>query len=709
MVLDGQQRLQSLLLATQGEDSGFRLTDFEWLEDAGERPRSNTRKYWSWGQLCLDADTFLDELAKSPHSVMQVDYRQILTWVVYSTDQGVSPDRPPEYQGPVELYRQGRHIRFSKLWQLARDQWFAESYYRERLGKLLEELEVPGEKRAELRDRLAELLSVMGGLKETEVSCLIVRALLRDATEQEREQYDDAVVNIFTRLNTGGTRLTAQEVLFAWIKRKWNPVLTSHASADKCFETLQAELKEGAIDLSLDDLVRGVAAVWSALANEGVLLTERQFRLGADLGSVAPWMAERWDRIARDAVSFAHLLGALGLQQGRHFESLNSVYTCWAWRFVASEWAKQKADKEMVREAVARAIEDHSRRLLARWMLIPQWAGRWQEARSFQDYIKDLGRLWHEIKTTGEWEHAVALWKDMMESWITDARVAAAKFVSEVHAGRRNTVRRYYSLLWAWQNLDAERSRLARINLEMRGRGAMETDVDHVVAYKQWETEFAKALAPGEDIDEIPDGANAMGNCLLLAKNFNISKKAKPLKLLLDEVYDFRWDRERLADFCEALVLDEKLLDATNRPVAEVRAAVAARSERIRTDLLRFVGGQEDLQEADAEALPRLGPWHGIWTIEITAGKSGGSDWSGPMRLQQDGERLTGTYGSGWTVEATVYKDVVEGEWSELPADNGRFKWWLIDDGGAFDGTRGRRSHRRGGGEWRGKRTAKSD
>ena len=575
-----------------------------------------------------------------------------------------------------------------------------ESAYREKLGKLLEELEVPETKRSVLCERLAELVSVIGDLKDTEVSFLCVRPPPRDADEAEHEQYDDAVVSIFTRLNTGGMRLTDQEVLFAWIKKKWDPLLTNHASADACFDQLQVRIKEESVDLDTDDLVRGVATIWSAIANDGVLLTERQFRRGADLGSVAPWMAQRWERIAQNAVATVQTLGAVGLEHRRHFESLNSLYTFWAWRFVASEWAKHKASKDVAREAVVRAIDDRSRQMLTRWMLIPQWAGRWQEATGFQNYVRDLGRLWQDLSSTSDWDQAVTLWTNRMDSWLTDTRDDADKFVNSVHAERRNTVRRYHGLLWAWQNLDPERSRLARINLTMSSRAAMETDVDHVVSYHQWETEFAPALGPGETIDGIADGANALGNMLLLAKNFNISKSAKPLKTLLGEVYEFRFNNELLADFCKALVLDDVLLDATGRPIADIRSAVAARSKRIRDDLSQFIRGKQDVQDVEQIGTVEIKPWQGSWEIQ-TVDKS--ETWSGTMKLEQDGDRLFGTYAPDCTIEAIVYQDAVEGDWVE-PKANGRFKWWLTGEGQTFDGTWGGGGRKRGRGSWSGKR-----
>jgi hypothetical protein len=116
----------------------------------------------------------------------------------------------------------------------------------------------------------------------------------------------------------------------------------------------------------------------------------------------------------------------------------------------------------------------------------------------------------------------------------------------------------------------------------------------------------------------------------------------------------------------------------------------------------RWRAGEEGLQDGDADAPLRTGPWHGAWAVETIDEKDGGAAWSGTMDLQQDGDRLIGTYGEGTSIEATVYRDVVEGEWSD--DDNGRFRWWLTDEGRAFDGTWGRRSHRRGRGTWRGKK-----
>jgi hypothetical protein len=67
MVLDGQQRLQSLLLALAGDDWGFRLYDRDWSDDLSGRSRRGKRskRYWSHASLCLDLDRFLINTERS--------------------------------------------------------------------------------------------------------------------------------------------------------------------------------------------------------------------------------------------------------------------------------------------------------------------------------------------------------------------------------------------------------------------------------------------------------------------------------------------------------------------------------------------------------------------------------------------------------------------------------------------------------------------
>ena len=122
MVLDGQQRLQSLLLALTGDASGFKLPDRAWFEALDvARPRGRRANHWTAGQLCLDLDAFA-RAAGSGDDVRLYDYSELLQWVVCDPQYGRSKGkRPANYKEPLDEAGKhpGRFIRFSRLWALA--------------------------------------------------------------------------------------------------------------------------------------------------------------------------------------------------------------------------------------------------------------------------------------------------------------------------------------------------------------------------------------------------------------------------------------------------------------------------------------------------------------------------------------------------------------------------------------------------------------
>ena len=83
MVLDGQQRIQSLLLALGGDGWGFKLLDRKWHEYlSGSKPRGPRGKpHWSLGCLCVDIPALNTGYAKHNRAT-SIDYAIVLKWVV---------------------------------------------------------------------------------------------------------------------------------------------------------------------------------------------------------------------------------------------------------------------------------------------------------------------------------------------------------------------------------------------------------------------------------------------------------------------------------------------------------------------------------------------------------------------------------------------------------------------------------------------------
>lgn len=76
-----------------------------------------------------------------------------------------------------------------------------------------------------------------------------------------REVYNDAVVNIFTRLNTAGRTLTREDITFAWLKIGWITACTQNRSAKACIDELVQELEDLKVPVSIEDVVSAISFV----------------------------------------------------------------------------------------------------------------------------------------------------------------------------------------------------------------------------------------------------------------------------------------------------------------------------------------------------------------------------------------------------------------------------------------------------------------
>ena len=71
---------------------------------------------------------------------------------------------------------------------------------------------------------MGELMTTLRDLKLSKVTYLELLAF--DKHIWTEDTYNDAIVNIFTRLNTAGRTLTREEITLAWLKVGWEPDAT---------------------------------------------------------------------------------------------------------------------------------------------------------------------------------------------------------------------------------------------------------------------------------------------------------------------------------------------------------------------------------------------------------------------------------------------------------------------------------------------------
>jgi hypothetical protein len=85
---------------------------------------------------------------------------------------------------------------------------------------------------------------------------------------------------------------------------------------------------------------------------------------------------------------------------------------------------------------------------------------------------------------------------------------------------------------------------------------------------------------------------NDLGNCMLLEKNFNISKSNKPLKEFLEGVHEFKEGECTIESWATALDLEMPQVDSSDTPIASLLDLFTQRTQKIKRDLEEFVRGK---------------------------------------------------------------------------------------------------------------------
>lgn len=612
MVLDGQQRLQSLLLAFGGDKWGFRLLDHEWSTVLdSERPRGrNARCHWSLGHLCLDVRSFRDRVQEAG-GVAKIDYRDVLSWIVQSPDEGRSAlRRPANYKPPIAsglaAENKGRFVRLSRLWDLASTQpGLFERFFRDKLVPLLKQHDVPQDVITAVLEPLAELVVTLVAIKQSKVSYLQLSPFNDQVFSQDL--YNDAIVNIFTRLNTAGRALTRQEITFAWIKTGWDAARTGNRTAGKCFEELGEALTDEGVALDIDALVGTVSAMWSVLHRDGALLTASDLLRGEKVRPMAQDLVQSWDTVASNAVDGTKLVDDRGFKFGTHYRSLNVLTLLLSWRLLGRQWLAGHPLQVTSKDSFEKSLDAAFSSYCDRWILLSQWSGRWGKStdKAFAEYIKDLSTDWTGIRKLTAPDDVIAILRQRMETWISALQVESAKFVEGLSVLSRDAVHQYYLPLWLWHRLDAARWKASALPLREAKRNSHSPEVDHIVAVKLWETLNGTPPAvtdAGEDeptltADDLSTTMNALGNCCLLEKSFNIAKGAEPLRAFLDRVHEFKKGDLQVDQWAKDIGVHTDLVDPSGKSAAVVRAVVEQRTATMKAELKEYLAGTR--QRAD--------------------------------------------------------------------------------------------------------------
>lgn len=604
MVLDGQQRVQSLLLAFYGDIWGFKMFDHDWAVELGSRSqRGKKAQHWSKGSLCLHLEAFLKAYESSGEMIHDMDFRSALAWAI--TDQtadGQSVAKKPESVRPLTCAHPappGAHaIRLSRLWDTANFQAGTSSKLIQKAlaEKVLPQYELEPGFLEKITPPLADFVMRLSAVKQATIRFLELSAF--DASGiSDRNSYNDAVVNIFARLNTGGRTLTREEITFAWIKSGWNETGTQTVDAGDAFFQLRSELAALSLELTTDELVGAVSFLWSVAFREGKRLEDRDLLDGRTIKPMARELAGAWSQVRHALLSTVSMVADRGLVLGEHYRSLNALLVLCGWAFLAERW---KAGKPAVEQhAIETLCKEAMNECGDRWLLCSQWADKWGYAsKQYLDTLAaELSKDLLAASATGAGAVAGDILKSRLKQWCQELAQDAVSYLRALDAGEdRAAVREYFGPLFIWHRLDKERWEMSQIPLRTGQRQKIKTEVDHVVSVGLWKTKPAPTATV--NADDWLAVANQIGNTLLLEKGFNIAKRTDPLGGFLAKLIDFKpgaasttppIDRNT---WIVALGLQPDQVDSSHVTGERLAACISERTKVMKDELEKYARGE---------------------------------------------------------------------------------------------------------------------
>jgi len=606
MVLDGQQRVQSLLLALGGDSWGFKLENRDWaelLQEKRKRGRAPKYPHWSKASLCFDLLTFQQQYKGAHDNVLAVDYQQVLWWAVTDPVKGRSTwAKTNNYVEPLictaDAQHHGRFIRLSRLWEAARpDPNLREKNFRQAAEDVLRKEGLDQPAIDPMLNALGELLGTFRDIKLAKITYLELRSF--DSTLWSEDDYNEAIVSVFTRLNTAGRTLTRQEITLAWIKVGWDDSATG-LPATACFETLLDLLKREGIELDIDELVTTVSFAWSVTHADGKLLATRDLLRGGIIRPMALALSADWPVLCRAIELGMQTAKRRGLMVGRMGvgASVSAMTVVWAWLHLALRWQADNRATVLNADAFTKRVVSCLNEYLDRWIVCSQWAGLWENStRSLERLALVLAAASIGLKKAATADQAIDALRETLRELVGTTEQTALFHLHTFSAVSRDRFGGYYSLLWIWHRLDAERWEMSQISLRT-DQGSVHTEVDHCVAFDVWQERLTKELQPNDpERYQLAARINQLGNAALLEKSFNASRGRDTLSSFLAKVHEFKSGEVRVADWAATMHLTDPFLEPDKFSLAQITAAIEARDVAMQQDLERFVKG--DLTRKD--------------------------------------------------------------------------------------------------------------
>lgn len=579
LVLDGQQRLQSLFLGLAPSSAGLVQDQRAWISEY-----SSGNEYYKRSGY------------KAPPAFLALNLENLC--MAYEENRNVSRlDCSAQAKSPIIewVFKNGDNA--VKLWErraclpkilkcpwgedntdkyvLLKDIWSANS---------IEELEQKHHIVEDAKLAFGAFCARFRELKNIPVPYL--RILPQEQCGMNENEYNEMILSIFTRLNAGGEPLTEEEITYSWIKRYWP---NQDIKAEDALNGLKGKLADKGIELKSSSLIRHLSNVWSVLEHDGEKLTVADMLDGELLKKVSAFLGDNWNTIAGQFVDVAAKLEKHNLCYGAQYYSLQGFELLVAWSIVGKVWHTRHSSANVAEQLKFNSLFSEMEKRLDRFVFASQWSN------TLGDYLVELSKLQAEILKTNVLENASSAMLEWLEEHLNAYVKQAKVYVNDLNKTSPAGVSAYTTQLWCWQRLTQTRKEVSEVlSKEQDGITVGHPNVDHCVSvafwtdYLKW---FAEEYPKGSDVyNDMLARINQIGNCNILCKPINCSKNSQMMSEFWQKI------GFPISD-AEALNIPEEMFrpDKEEFRPDQIMRKIEERTQLIRKELCYFLDGTNNL------------------------------------------------------------------------------------------------------------------
>ena len=461
---------------------------------------------------------------------------------------------------------------------------------------------------------------------EVKDSTFITRLIVKDFESSAfvkhadgRSLYNNAIVNIFARLNTAGRALTEQEITLAWLKTGWREVNNEESKTKDCADELEELLTElndneenAGKQMSIDNLVNILSLFWIIVERSGdnrseLVLNKNDLVDGDIMKNIGKSTFKFWPIIKEVILDCNETFEHRSLNECFD-RSTNAFYIICGWKFIAA--ISSQLNEGRVRDTEGffyTQINTVFDMFIDKWFFSTQLSDTWSNQNNYPNYVSKLCKLHKIIVSCHDPHKSINSLSGELDAILSELQPSAVLKINNSRAYNRHEVSAYRNILWLWNRLT--RDRWSEVQKPMKRKSAApRLEVDHAIPVDIWEEKVENAYpisasrdSTGNEIffningirytrSSLISEINVLGNCSLLLRSHNRSKGKEPFGVFLKDVYN---NSEQIEKVKNALLLNDTFLSPLEVPIEQILIEINKRTEKIKSELIDYFNQKE--------------------------------------------------------------------------------------------------------------------